>query len=744
MNHILEKFDTGKWQVVGTFNPSQELLIPGQEIIYLIDNISDFKNIQTLLVDFSGESETRKLETFYSISRNQTTWTDFKSTDSFDDLVNEGDTYYIRLLFRRTGTNPYEKIIINGFTLDGEYLRDTEEFINPAVIILSELNSPIYYTPPNIYKAFKIIDFEIITNDLNNNTKLDIQYRISQDSGKNWSRFEPLTKENISTFKINPLRFFKIEYKLTKIGTDSYSKIKIYDLNLIGEFQNVSLDYYKSNLLGIRDCCTSGFINKEAEWVNGAKSKGIMNTDIDCALPDHLRGIMSDDKKNLLFNPYDIGKAVQLYSGLANISNQVFGHTVEYFLTNPDINGADSVIHEYQLKNVICTGSIKVMVPENNFPDNTISFNQFDLSLFETFEIHITKQVFKEAFGVDKRPTKDDFLYFCQLNRMYQIEHAQAFRDFNNSSIYYKVILRKYSKRANVKAATSTIEDRINELTKNSTLDELLGLETVEETQKVSNKDQHQPLSKDKVRFDIKAKIVKELIENATVIINKYHYDLSNINSDTNAVTYKKVDNAINVSDNRSYYAWFRMNEYIVNDNYNFITNYDTSKNLGYSINLKDDNFSVKLNNKEYLMDISNFIEDNQWYCYLVNIDQRQRKIKQFLYKRPSNGKGRINELELVTSFEQELEIFNYEFSDDIDMNIKGSVMNITNIRVFNEVIPENVHNKTLTENIIRDANYLIMADNANRNIRTTFYEYGTEAPKFPKNNLNNEGFRLP
>ena len=92
-----------------------------------------------------------------------------------------------------------------------------------------------------------------------------------------------------------------------------------------------------------------------------------------------------------------------------------------------------------------------------------------------------------------------------------------------------------------------------------------------------------------------------------------------------------------------------------------------------------------------------------------------------------------------------DLTIAEFEFEPgSIEMSIKGSFMNLTNIRMFNDILSPEKHNKTLTENIIRDSNYLILADNCNRAIRTTNYEYGTEEPVRPKNNLPQQGFRVP
>ena len=190
---------------------------------------------------------------------------------------------------------------------------------------------------------------------------------------------------------------------------------------------------------------------------------------------------MTTDQKANLYNPYQQSQAMTLLQKLSNDAQMIFGHRVVYFSTDPDKKGQDPVMHEYQLYNVVCEGEIKVSVEGNNFPDSQIVMNQFDLNLFETMQVHITKQQFKEVFGVQRRPSKEDFLYFCDVNRMYQVDHAQQFRSFNNAAVYYKLILKKYSKKSNVQITTDQIKQTIDKLTKNTTIDELFGKEESQE-----------------------------------------------------------------------------------------------------------------------------------------------------------------------------------------------------------------------------------------------------------------------
>jgi len=512
--------------------------------------------------------------------------------------------------------------------------------------------------------------------------------------------------------------------------------IKLHDINLIGEFQNVSEDYTKSNLVGIRECCKSGNSTNlgiyEGNGIPGYIDKsGDTNiktnplNDEDC-LPDNLSNPMGSQELANLWDPYDLKKATDLYNSISNSTNEMFGWEVVYFLTDPDVKGTDHTFHEHQLKNVVDENTVKVSVDDNQFPDNQISFNQFDLSLFETFEIHLTKDVFKRVFGVDQRPSKDDFLWFCELNRMYQIEHAQPFRDFMNAGVYYKVILKKYTQKSSVQPANETIANRIEELTSNTTLNELFGLEIENDKIEVANKDQHSTLSKDKIRFGFSAKIARELIENATLVINKYHYDLSDIENTDVAVRYSKPDTYVRESDNRSYSAWFKIPEYVVNERHNFIDNYKNNK--GYKIDLLNNGFHLTFNNNVYSMPLTT-IEDNVWYCYTINIDQRQRKVSQFLYKRDVTNEKDARKLDkanlkLVNSNELDFTIGEFEFDNGNDIIIQGSNMRLTNIRIYNDIVDQPSHNKILNQYIIRDTDYLILGDNSNKKILLANYPY--------------------
>jgi len=600
-----------------------------------------------------------------------------------------------------------------------------------SYIVLNQSNPEVVVKPPYIYKVFKITDTEIISRG---DTNYDIYYRYSQDYGRSVTNWEPFTVANITTTKITPIRFFQIEYWIKYNGSSSVS---IYDINLIGDFQNVTLDYAKTNLYGVREDCNCiklGLVSdptSDMTQPQGEQSSMLMPNPASGNLP-----ILSDTQRNALFKPYQLTQAGDLLNKMSNDANDIFGHEVVYFLTDPDKKGTDYTFHEYQLYNYVCDDFIKISVDNNQFPDNQITMNMFDLDLFESFEVHIPKQTFKKVFGEDKRPSKEDFLWFCELNRMYSVEHAQPFRSFNNYAIYYKVHLKKYTQKANIIAGNQTIQDRVKELTRNSTIDELFGRENIDDKKSIANKEEFRPLTHDTLRVDIIANIEKELIENGSNIISKNNYDLSSVPFGNDAVTYRNMKNNFLVSDNISFFCWFNMFNYTSNDTYEFFNYYDNTNSLGMKMSLHADNIKVTLNTDEYDLQIgipgnAQGLDEETWYAYLVNIDQRQRVISQYIYKRDVDDEEMASYLgstilRRVYSSSNTMTPVEMVMENGTIAKIKGADMKLTNIRLFTDVIEEEQHSKLLNQsNIGNDSKYLIFADGANNRLVLPYYPLG-------------------
>ena len=718
--NISQKFDI--YAATASVDATPNFTSVGSEYIISFVNLQNVKNFAKFQYDTLGLTDGRFLRNYYRVSRDGNNWTEWldlkRNIDNFP-IVDSLDPLFLDIKWVRDGVSTIGNIRILEYSLQGELERD--EVAGDSTISLTP-GKNVIWSAPFIFKVFSISDLEIVSaTGLNN---VEIKYRYSQDNSRTWSNWELFTRDNITTIRINPIRFFQIEYSITNNST---SNVSIQDINLIGDFQNVSKDYFKTNLYGIRECCQSNLLGTYDANGNFIPADNT-STSSSCDTNNTLSELSTQEKANL-YNPYQQNTAANLLNKLSADAEQVFGHKVIYFATDADKKGQDHTLHEYQLYNVVCEGTIKVAVDGNNFPDSQIVMNQFDLSLFESMTVHITKKQFKEIFGPQRRPSKEDFLYFCDINRMFQVDHAQQFRNFNNAAIYYKLILKKYTQKANVQAGSQQIQDKLQQLTKNSTIDELFGIENNQDKAAIANKDQFKPLTKDPIRLEYLAKIDKELIENSSNIISKSYYDLSSIAPQTPGVRYKNLDPILKFSDNIGFQIWFKIANYITDEVYNFMTYYDSTNQLGWKVNLINDSLRVTLNSTTYTYDLLGnpstdcvALEEEVWHCYVLNVDQRNRKMEQYIYKRNVDDEDDAPSLtntllrRLYKNIE-DIEPVQYEMEGQ-NCTILGSDMGATNVRVFLDVIPEKEHNKICNQYIIRDdSKYLVFADNATTRI---------------------------
>jgi len=190
------------------------------------------------------------------------------------------------------------------------------------------------------------------------------------------------------------------------------------------------------------------------------------------------------------------------------------------------------------------------------------------------------------------------------------------------------------------------------------------------------------------------------------------------------------------ISDNISFFCWFNIFNYTVNDTYEFFNYYDDTNSLGMKMSLHADNIKVTLNTFDYNLPIgiqgqAQGLDEDTWYAYLVNINQRQRVISQYIYKRDVDdenmasylGSTILRRVYSTTSMMTPVEMV---MENGIAAKLKGADMKITNIRLFTDVIEEEQHSKLLNQsNIGNDSKYLIFADNANTKIVLPYYPLG-------------------
>jgi hypothetical protein len=564
---------------------------------------------------------------------------------------------------------------------------------------LDRLGDRKILSPPFLMKAFKITDFHLDVYGVTETRTLDVQYRYSANQ-KKWSQWEKLTQKNISTIQIDTLSFFYIEVAFTRTGTDECSnKIYVNDLVFEGDIQNVSADYLKINKFGLRSDC------------DYCESCGDNCADSDLSAPKPTDE-WSDPSKMGTFNPYEIYKNVSLYNKLANDAVTIAGWSVTYYTTPADGAGKDRFLKEYQLYNYGDYKDIKVIPADNKFPESMLVMNGFDFALLESFEVHITMDVFKKAFGVGAKPNKKDRIWFCQANKLYEVEHAQKSKDFMNSGVFYKLRLKPASNDMSIGNAENT---PLGDLMKNSSIDSLFGLSNQQDTDKVVKKEMLDNLSDSKTRKSLKAPVVKYDLQNGVNLVSKNHYSFQTLTGRP-AVVYNALDTKIEESDDRTFMCWFNIAELKDELTYNLIDNIGKNGN-GYR---------VSYHNNELVMEWNSLIFEglvalsvDTWYAVIVSFNQRQQKLEWAVYTRFSPtkaGSHSINDLELVANGQDELTPQHWD-NPQQTLQVYGSPIYYTNMRVFKTSIPQDKHFRVLNQYIVKDTSMLLVADNANNKI---------------------------
>jgi hypothetical protein len=267
--------------------------------------------------------------------------------------------------------------------------------------------------------------------------------------------------------------------------------------------------------------------------------------------------------ENFTFKPYAVNPAVNMYRSLSYTINQLFGHTVEYARATPLMNGRDVTLKEWTLYDVENPCTIKVVVPNNEFPDNKINFGPMGLDFEMPFEIHITKEYFEDLFGVGTAPQKRDIVYFPLTNRIYEVQSSYLFRDFMQKPVYWKVALMKYAPKPN-RVEPTELRNFLDEISADT--DELFSEVLIDDELKKTKPQQYDPKigSKDydptREYIDDSLLIVQENLLNYYTVVATGHYDLRTVykaNELSSAVVYRsKVE--FSDTDNRAFTAWFK------------------------------------------------------------------------------------------------------------------------------------------------------------------------------------------
>ena len=451
-----------------------------------------------------------------------------------------------------------------------------------------------------------------------------------------------------------------------------------------------------------------------------------------CPTTNFSSGIRIDCDPALLFRPYDVmSPAIKIYQEMSMAVSEMFGHCVRYFKTQAKVESADTILKEYSLFEVTDVKDIKVLVPDNQFPDNAIRFLPYDMDFGDGLEVHIVREHFERAFGCKDLPEQKDYIYFPLIDRIFEVHSAYLFRDFMAAESYYKVMLFKWQDKLNVMRTNPEIDQYVNDI--HESLDEVLGPEMLREFEEITKPMQYQTIAIggfDHVRSHINEKLTIETknLSNYFTIVGKYFYDMpKQMNWGDIAVQYKLSVNRT-ITDNTCISMWINPKKStLINTTNNYdilIDGYNVNESKGIRANLNflngnTSSISVLSNGQTLTFDKSfPTLDPNNWYALVINHmnDYSQASVHIWQMKHnpnlPQANQPKTTDLQLI-------------FTQVVDMNptaldptntiftLRAGTTNITNVRVWKESMEEEKQPVTLNQYVVRDNDIALLIDNA-------------------------------
>lgn len=440
---------------------------------------------------------------------------------------------------------------------------------------------------------------------------------------------------------------------------------------------------------------------------------------LDCTDPFLYSGcanIRVDCEYENLFKPYNLNKAQQVHLQLANMVNDIFGHTVTYFKTEPDQRTKDVILMEYSLFNVVAQEDIKILVPDNEFPqESSLSYDIFGMD-FEEFEIHIVRQEFEKAFGYKATPRNRDYMFIPIMNKMYSISSVAIGDRFNNSKPYWKIKLTKFTNETAVDqnefaAATDDVITNI---------DEIFGAEIQETYAKDTKPMQYQTVStayRDGIRnfMHRDLNIIDYELKNRWTVVSKNYYNLTQIPKNETAIDYVLSSKLTN-DENFAVTAWFQPQfptgyageEFLFGD-------YDAM--LGFRIVVSSQEIKISINGVVYSYMHGLTFTTDKWYGLILNGSNQFKQLSVYIYSLdPANNFGLPQTADNNLQIEfGEVKNVQQAFSWNSNTNyaIRGGKLFLTNIRLFNTPVEFEQHHNVLNQSMVRDSQLALIVDNA-------------------------------
>ena len=519
------------------------------------------------------------------------------------------------------------------------------------------------------------------------------------------------------------VNFFEYEFRWSQTGGVFSEFAPLNNGTAPGDIQGITFDHtkplyidIKAEVAGLATGNTLTFLSIELtiETESGV-IESCPNFCTDCTDPFAMNGCANIQVtcNTNQFNPYALTKSVKMYKQLVNIVNGIFGHEVTYFRTEPDARTTDVILMEYSLHNVVDKKTIKILVPDNEFPTEAHTYDIFGIELAD-FEIHITAEEFETHFGPGNYPRNKDYMFIPINNKMYEISSIALADEFNRSHSYWKIKLVKYQDRGDV--IKGQFEDDTDVLV--TGIEEIFGERILDEYEKNLKPKIYQTMVdiyQDGVRtfVDRSLKIADYALKNRWTVVSKNHYDFTNMTEGDSAVIYD-AQSELKPGNGAAYTSWFAP-RFAANSVGSYRLIGDT--NSTFEITISNTRLEVQTPQGTLSFFHGITFDPAKWYGYVVNINNEFLQLSVSIYSLDISNNTMLPQNatnNLVNEFTQTIALTNeLTWSTQAKYELIANDMLMTNIRVFDRPIEFEQHSNILNQYVVRDNQFAIIVDNA-------------------------------
>lgn len=282
-----------------------------------------------------------------------------------------------------------------------------------------------------------ISNIEFVDNAIKCKANIDISCRWSLNNGHDWSLWKPLVHA------IADFNDFVVAY---------------YDRDMLVTMQfKLDIDWTQN--------WKQDQVDEVAYVLEDVKINDLSIDSIEClrselAPEQHSILQKSEDK---LWKPYEkMEQPVKTWQQMLYAVNKQIGHIAIWFSHDTKSENRVASLRSFDLLHQGAVKFLQIMVVDNNFNVEKVTYDAFDIDFEQGIEIHILPDIYEQVFGIGKEPAQHDYFYVPIANRMFEVTNTTKQIGLMNTVGWHICQCKSYEVRHDlIDKSTAKIDDNV-------------------------------------------------------------------------------------------------------------------------------------------------------------------------------------------------------------------------------------------------------------------------------------------